>query len=258
MSRRNQSIIGLLLLFAGVCVADVPVDVEVLRQELTEAREVAAMRAEENERLTAEKAELERELSEMRRRYASLLLATDQTSLKAMEIDLEAAALVRGADEKPSEGVSETGRMLEILAHCRRKVAELSGAMGTHRETIGAILDAAKASNALREQANKSLDATAGSLDDCLETLELATNRELLQTSGSCAVLRLDPATNLAILDQGSLHGIRTGQEFGFQRDNEMAARLKAVVVRPRFTAAILTEGDFNSLAYGVLLKKID
>ncbi|MCQ2397417.1 MAG: hypothetical protein MJ106_06955 [Lentisphaeria bacterium] len=235
--------------------AELPTDVEMLRQELTEAREVAAMRGEENERLAAEKAVLEKELAEMRSRYASLLLETDQLVKKSMEVDLEAAALVRG-DDKKDDGIVEAGKMLEILGFCRKKISEFASALNGHRETMNAIMDAIQASEATREQASKSLLALEKKLDECLEILELSTNQGMFANSESCAVLRLDTATQIAIIDQGSLHGIRQGQNLVMERENVSVATLKTVIVRPRYSAAILTEGDFNALACGALLHK--
>lgn len=243
------------LVIAGASFAEVSGEVEILRQELTEAREVSAMRREDISRLEGENASLERELDEIRRRYASLLIATDQSAVKAMELDLEASALVRGT-EGNADVVSDTRNMLEILGFCRRKISELETAMTAHRENINAILDAIQASDATRDQAAKTLTALKASLDECLEILELSTSQEMIVKSASCAVVKLDATTQIAILDQGSIHGVRQGQELTMQRDGEVVARMKIIIVRPRNSAAVLTEGDFNLLACGALLRK--
>lgn len=241
--------------FGGIVFAESAPEVEILRQELTESREVQTQLREEAERLGADNAALQKELLELRKRYADILLASDELSGKLVATDLAAAQLLRKENDVDLEK-SEGARMLEILGYCRGRLQEMGDEMEKHRETVLAALEASQASSAIRQQTEKSLDGVEQRLELCLKPMELATDKTLATTAGSCAILKLDAPTQVVILDQGTLHGLKLGDEFTFQRDNEIAATIKIIAVRPAFAAAILTGGEFNALVYGALLHK--
>ncbi len=230
-------------------------EVESLRQRLTEARELHVQFQEEKLQLEREKASLERELASLRKQYATLLLENDKNAQFQTELDLAAIHLIKGA-ENGELGEGDAARMVELLGHCLARLREVEKIGAALEDTIVAALDASGASQALREPVEKSLAAFRESLEAALSEIGLASTPDAEASSGSCAILRLDNVTQIAILDQGSLHGIRLGQEFTLRRDGQVLARLKVVQLRPRHAAAALTSGDFQSLAYGALLHK--
>ena len=86
--------------------------------------------------------------------------------------------------------------------------------------------------------------------------MDLATADVATVVTGSCAILRLDAAAQLVILDQGTLQGIRVNQELTLQQEEAIVARLKVVVARPFHAAAVVVEGDFQTLTVGALLHR--
>ncbi len=246
-------VVLILCLGWGNAVAD---ELEELRLQLMEAKELVAQVREEAALAERERQEKERQIVELRSRYASLLMATDQALENWSRMELSAAHLVRNAEGEETESNNEAALMLEVLGVCRRRLSELANRMTVHQETLRAILEAANASEVIRSQAEQSLENLSTALEECLVPMDLATAEVATVVTGSCAILRLDAAAQLVILDQGTLQGIRVNQELTLQQEEVIVARLKVVVARPFHAAAVVVEGDFQTLTVGALLHR--
>lgn len=229
--------------------------VESLRLQLAEARELAAQLKEEAAQAAKTAGERERELAELRGQYATLLLETDRLAKDLVRQDLEAAHLIREAEgEKNQE--PDAVLMLNAMAECRRLLQEAQEAWERYQKASMAALEAAQASEALRDSLEKQGGELEGRMAEAREALGLATLPQLVASSGSTAVLQIDQAAQLVLLDQGSLHGLREGQVLYLSRNGESLVRLKVAIVRPLRAVAIPIAGKLEALAPGTLLRR--
>ncbi len=223
--------------------------------QLAESRELNAQLREEVEQLRQQGRERERELAELRREYATLLLETDRLAGQLARQDLAAAHLIReGEKDAPEE--PDALLMLSALGECRRLLQELQKAWERHQEAVDAALEATQASQALRIPLERQREELQAHWEKALKALGLATLPQLQASTGSTAVLQIDQATQLVLLDQGSLHGLREGQSLLFQREGHPLIRLKIALVRPLRAVAFPLEGKVEQLAPGTLLRR--
>ncbi|MGN0867033.1 MAG: hypothetical protein ACI4SG_05095 [Oligosphaeraceae bacterium] len=229
--------------------------VQDLRLQLAESRELNAQLREENAQLRRQAREQEKELADLRREYATLLLETDRLAGQLARQDLAAAHLVREA-ESDSPGEPDALLMLAAMGECRRLLQDLQKAWERQQEAMDAALEATQASKALRLPLERQREELRNGWEETLKALGLATLPRLQASAGSAAVLQIDQATQLVLLDQGSLHGLREGQVLLFQREGQSLARLKIALVRPLRAVAFPLEGKLDQLAPGTLLRR--
>ena len=232
-----------------------PEAVQNLRLQLAEIRELNAQLREESDQLRRQGQEQEKELEELRRAYATLLLETDRLAARLAKQDLAAAHLIREAEKDTAEE-PDALMMLSAMGECRRLLQELQKAWERQQEAMDAALEATQASQALRLPLERQQEELRKKWEETLKALGLATLPQLQASTGSAAILQIDQATQLILLDQGTLHGLREGQILLFQREGQTLARLKIALVRPLRAVAFLQEGKLDQLAPGTLLRR--
>ena len=222
--------------------------------QLKEAEMLAESLREENRELKNTLAEKERQLAEIQSKYAELILRTDRQIGEMTALQLSAAHLLRSAVGETPENSDKAAEILDAMALIRRRVQEVAQALERHLEKMAAVMDALKASDAVRKEAEKEFAELKAKMQKCSEPLMLSA----AQRNGavSCSILKLDAAAGIAVLDQGSLHGVRSGDEFILQRGEKDAARLKVIESRPLHSAALITAGDKKAAVPGSLLKR--
>ncbi len=225
---------------------------EQLKRRLQEQRIISDTLKEENLQLKRQVAEQNKELSELRAKFAALLSETDSRIATLTQLELAAAELVH-ASEKPGD-VNAAAALTEILALSRRRIQALSQALADHSKSINAILDACAPSAALRDEAEISLMTLQKGVERCLQPLTLATTQRSPQTMP--AVISADKTTRIVLIDQGFLSGVKTGMVYEITREDKVIARLKVLICRPLIAAAEVTDGEFGAAVPGVLLQK--
>jgi len=226
-----------------------------LRQQLLESRVVLESLQERNRELERQLAEANAELEKLRSRYAELLVATDQATDQFARLELSAAHLI-GEAENPG---GTTVEALDTLALVQRRLLELAAAQQRHEKNLAAVLDACQPSRPLRQTVEDDLRELAAKLAAALQPVTLATasgDEDGAAGHLSAALVRLDGQTRVAVIDQGFLNGVRVGMTFALTREGVTLARLKVIEVRALVSAALLTQGDFRSLAPGMLLQR--
>lgn len=243
------------LLAWGLRAQDAAAPAEVLRMQLEESRQALAQCQAERQQLQETLALQEQELAGLRRDYATILMDSDRLARSLAAQDLKAAHLLREADNAQDES-PDAVEMLAVLGDCRRLLLDLQETCKKNRDAASAALEAAQASQPLKDKVQDSAEEVRKQLEQCLGVVGLAAQGQALAI-GSCAVLQVDPETQLALLDQGSLHGLREGSLLQWKRGEETLATLEVVLVRPTRAAAIPKDGKIQTLPPGTLLHRV-
>ena len=223
-----------------------------LREQLLETRVVLDGFQERIRELEQQLSEKDAELERLRSRYAELLVSTDQATDELARLEISAAHLI-GQAENPGGTNIEA---LDTLALVQRRLLELSDTLQRHEKSIAAVLDACQPSQSLRQTVEDGLDELAEKMAAVLQPVTLATAPHEVSGQLSAALLRLDSQTRIAVIDQGFLNGVRVGMTFALTRDGTTLARLKVIESRALCSAVMLVQGDFRSLAPGMLLQR--
>lgn len=254
MTRFPPILLALLLAWT-LCAQEDPAPAEVLRIRLEESRQALAQCQAERQQLQETLKLREQELAGLRRDYASVLMDSDRLARTLVAQDLKAAHLLREAGSAQAQAPDAVG-MLAVLGDCRRLLLELQEAWSKNRDAASAALEAAQASQVLRDQVGDGAEEVRKRLEKCLAAVGLAAQGQILAI-GSSAVLQVDPGTRLVLLDQGSLHGLREGSLLQWKRGGETLATLEVVLVRPARAVAVPKEGDIRALPPGALLHRV-
>lgn len=254
---RFPSILLALLLAWGLSAQEeaVPVPAEVLRIRLEESRQALAQCQAERQQLQETLELREQELAGLRRDYATILMDSDRLARTLVAQDLKAAHLLREAENGQAEA-PDAVEMLAVLGDCRRLLLGLQEAWNKNRDAASAALEAAQASQTLRDQVGDGAEEVRKRLEECLAVVGLAAQVQALAV-GSSAVLQVEPGPRLVLLDQGRLHGLREGSLLQWKRGGETLATLEVVLVRPTRAVAIPKEGDIRNLPPGTLLHRV-
>ena len=223
-----------------------------LREQLLETRVVLDGFQERIRELEQQLSEKDAELERLRSRYAELLVSTDQATDELARLEISAAHLI-GQAENPGGTNIEA---LDTLALVQRRLLELSDTLQRHEKSIAAVLDACQPSQSLRQTVEDGLDELDGKMAAVLQPVTLATAPHEVSGQLSAALLRLDSQTRIAVIDQGFLNGVRVGMTFALTRDGATLVRLKVIESRALCSAVMLVQGDFRSLAPGMLLHR--
>ena len=227
-----------------------------LRQQLLESQVALESFQERNRELERQLAERSEELERLQSRYAELLISTDQAIDELARLEIAAAHLIGQAENPGGKNGDVAVELFDTLALTQRRLLELSAAMQRHERSMTAVLDACQPSQVLRQTVEDGMREMADKLTAALQPVTLATSPQELVTQVSAAILRLDSQTRIAIIDQGFLNGVRVGMTFALKREGVVLVRLQVIESRALCSAVNLVEGDFRSLAPGMLLQR--
>ena len=227
-----------------------------LRQQLLEARVALESFQERSRDLENQLAEKDAELEHLRSRYAELLVSTDQATDELARLEISAAHLIGQAENPGGKNDGAAVELLDALALVQRRLLELSDALQRHEKSITAVLDACQPSQPLRQTVEAGLGELTEKMSAVLQPVTLATTPHQVSDQLSAALLRLDSQTHIAVIDQGFLNGVRVGMTFALTREGATLVRLKVIESRALCSAVMLVQGDFRSLAPGMLLQR--
>lgn len=250
--------IGFILCNLLFCVSVFSQDdaVSELRQQLLESQVALESFQERNRELEHQLAERDEELARLQSRYAELMISTDQAIHELAQLETAAAHLIGQAENPGGKNEDVAVELFDTLALTQRRLVELSSALQKHERDMTAVLDACQPSQVLRKTVEDGMQEMADKLSAALQPVTLATSPQELVTQVSAAVLKLDPQTRIAIIDQGFLNGVRVGMNFTLKREGAVLVRLKVIESRALCSAVNLVEGDFRSLTPGMLLQR--
>jgi hypothetical protein len=223
-------------------------EVTVAVREADMARQAAEQRYAE---LSLVLVKTERELEKQRQRYADLYLKSQKLQEERDLQQLRIAALLLDESTAVSDEAlaNVMGRLDERQAEYQRltaKVREFSGYLPT-------VLDTLNVSSALRQDVlDRYRELTR--VCDRLEVLPpLVAGRGGEQGSTrECRVLSLRPDLGIAVLNAGSLAGVRAGSSWRVADGGQTLARLRVIELRSTLAAAVVVEGRVQRLAPGM------
>lgn len=227
-----------------------------LRQQLLESQVALESFQERNRELEQQLAERDSELERLQSRYAELLFSTDQAIDELTRLETAAAHLIGSAENPGGKNGEAVGELFDTLALTQRRLLELSNVLQKHERDMAAVLDACQPSQVLRQAVEDGMREMSEKLSAALQPVTLATSPQEMVGQVSASILRLDLQTRIAVIDQGFLNGVRTGMTFVLRREGNVLVRLKVIESRTLCSAVSLMEGDFRSLAPGMLLQR--
>lgn len=227
-----------------------------LQVQLKEVEMLAESLREENRSLQQAMAAKERELDELRSKYAELILGTDRQISEIAALQLSAAHLVLGAAGDSTGEQTQAAELMDTLALARRKGQLLLETVERHVEKVQAVVETLAPSQAVRKEVDGNLTELRERAQECVAPLMLLD--AAATTTSSCSILKSDAATGIVILDRGTLHGVRSGAQFILQRGDKVAARLKVIESRPLHSAAMIVAGEKAAAVPGTLLKNAE
>jgi len=222
-----------------------------------ELRTAEAARRHAEQRCTELSASLlraERELEELRRRYASLYLEAGDLQKKLEGLNFSAARLLE-TDTDPA-GTQTIKRLLARLEDMQAGQDDLHRAAEEFKDYLGMVLDILQPSDVLRGELTKRLDALLERCEQLAQPPSQVAGRggeELLKRG--CRVLAVNDELQTVILSAGSAEGIGRGTIWHVPGREKQAVQLKVIEVRTRLSAAMVTEGRVDQVAPGMVAK---
>jgi hypothetical protein len=196
-------------------------------------------------------AELEaarRETEMLRRELADVLLKSGEVLNSYRRLQLSVASTVANSEKKNVTG--EELKSLESFEYVRQEMKALVNETVALSQFIGAVLEKKDMTETDRIRMKFKLDdlkATADRLN------ALTSLQESGERADKCRILAVNEKLQITILDAGTANGVSTGLIWRVTAGDGKPAKLKVVAARPFICAAMVLEGNFGSLAPGML-----
>jgi len=215
-----------------------------VQQELRLAREAAEKRCAE---LDAALAKAQKELEQLRSRYAELYLQSQERIRQMEALELQAAHLL--VDRQALAGGDPAAAALHALEDVRQAQVELVSQVRAFQAYLASALDVLQPSDAMRREITTrgaELVAAAERAFKPLSTVAGRGRRDLV--ARSCRVLAVNDDLQMVVLDSGQDAGIRRGTQWTAVKDGVVKARLLVIEVRTDISAAVMTEGHLGDI----------
>ncbi|MBT3376169.1 MAG: hypothetical protein HN742_07440 [Lentisphaerae bacterium] len=221
-------------------------------KEAQVARQVAEERRAE---LSATLLRAEVELEQLRERYAELYLESRRQQQDREDLELRAAGLL--ADRQDISSGRALSRALNALVTLRDNQLGLGDQLREFGLYLNSVLDVLQPSEALRKEVTERYTKLVRDVDRSAKPLPIVAGRGSEDLGrNTCRVLTVEDELQVVLLDRGSDGGIRHGTLWTFVRDKRVIARLRVIDVRESISAAIVTDGSFESVGPGVRLEQ--
>jgi len=219
-------------------------------QELRLAREAADKRCAELETALVK---AQKELTELRSRYADLYLQSQERSRQMEALELQAAHLL--VDRQALAAGDPAADALHALEDVRQAQVELVSQVRAFQGYLGSALDVLEPSDAMRREITTrcaELVASAERAFKPLSTVAGRGSRDLV--ARSCRVLAVNDDLQVVVFDSGQDAGIRRGTQWNVVKDGTVKARLRVIEVRADISAAVVTDGRLGDLGPGTVV----
>ncbi|OGV69996.1 MAG: hypothetical protein A3K19_11330 [Lentisphaerae bacterium RIFOXYB12_FULL_65_16] len=244
------------LLLAAQSVAEAPGQSgkEQRELELNEAQVARQAAEEKTEELRAELRRREQELQALQERYAELYLASRRQQQELEDYELRLAGLLADRED-PSSGRA-LARALAALDELRVAQLDVSVKVREFQGNLNSVLDALQPSEATRRELIDRLDALNQAVERSVKPWPSVAGRGQGITERLAGrVLAVNDLLQVIVLDKGYDHGVRPGLMWRLLDGEKVKARLKVIEVRASISAAVVTEGKFDSVGPGVTVK---
>ncbi len=220
---------------------------EAVQQELRLAREAA------EKRVVALQASLDkanRDLEQLRSRYAELYLRSQERLQQWEALELQAAHLL--VDRQALAGGDPAAPALHALEDVRQAQVQLVGQVRAFQTYLSSVLDVLEPSETMRREITQRGSELAAAAERALKPLSTVAGRGRRDlVARTCRVLAVHDDLQMVVLDGGMDAGVGRGSQWTALKDGVVKARLQVIEVRTDLSAAMVTAGDFRALGVG-------
>ncbi len=222
--------------------------------ELQRAQAVRHATQERVIELSAALRRTEQELEQLRRRYANLYLESRRQQQQFERVELRISSLLSDYETSPSERA--LSRVLEALQGLRKTQLELDDDVRRFGSYLNSVLDILEPSDVLRREVTARFADLTAAVENTTRPPPLVARRGGGESGRlECRVLTVKDDLQIVVLNHGQLDGVRLGTHWHVVRDNENAARLRVIEVRPTISAAMVVEGRLRKIEPGALVR---
>jgi chromosome segregation ATPase len=214
---------------------------------LRQARAAAERRCTE---LDAALAKAQKELEQLRSRYADLYLQSQERNRQLEALELQAAHLL--VDRQALAGGDPAADALHALEDVRQAQVSLVNQVRAFQTYLSSALDVLAPSETMRREITTRCAELVASAERAFKPLSTVAGRGRRDlVARSCRVLTVNDDLQVVVLDSGQDAGIRRGTQWKVVKDGTVKARLLIIEVRADISAAVLTEGRLSDLGPG-------
>ena len=230
--------------------AERPEPADLRLQEAQMARQAAEQ---ESAELRAALAQTEKELENLRRRFAALYLSSREQQKELEYFELRVAGLLTDAQD-PSTGRA-LSQALAAVDRLREIQQELARRLREFETYLRSVLDVLQPSEVLRREVTERFDELIALVEQSVRPPSKVARRG----GGSverrkCRVLAVNDELQVVVLDSGFDSGVRQGTYWRVTKDSTVLARLRVIEVRPSLSAAVVVDGRFKAVGPGALV----
>ncbi|HCE43447.1 MAG TPA: hypothetical protein DET40_07850 [Lentisphaeria bacterium] len=212
----------------------------------TEVKKATA--AEEEAGPAAELEAVRRENEMLRKELADVLLKSDEIFDTYRRLQLSVAATMANS-EKKNVGEGEL-KSLESFIDVRQELKALVAKTLELFQFTGTALE----NNELTDTDKVRLKRKIEDLKTEAEKLNaLLSPPESKERTDRCRILSVNDKLQVILLDAGTANGVNTGLQWKVSLKSGKPVKVKVIASRPFISAAVVIEGDFSSLAPGML-----
>ncbi len=228
-----------------------------VRTQLEQTEQTLAQRTQENEALTAQLQDLQRERNQLEERLKGLRsqlertteeLTTARQSLSQLQAQAEATTQERAGLQ------AERARLEQERANTQKHLEDLTKANETLTRTVNGLrsrLQLLDRDYHQLKQKQASLAVNVGNVQP-ITLPDLTTNSPRAAGSVQGTVVQVNEPYSFVIVDKGSEDGMQVGMGFDILRGSTVVGRATANRLRPRLTACdIVREQTSGSLQVG-------
>ncbi len=205
--------------------------------------------------LSAALARSERDLENLRCRYADLYLESREQQQQLQDLNFQAAALLEGhGNRAPSQDMARVmARMSAQEAGCR----SLCSSVREFVRYLDVVLEVLQPSDAVRHEVQSRVRVLENQCDRLSQKSPIVARRgDRGVPRRECRILAVSEELQILVLDGGFADGVAPGTVWRVLSDGTVVAKLKIVEVRPNLSAAMLVQGPFRTLAPGLLVRR--
>lgn len=200
--------------------------------------------------LTAELAETRRKLTDLRRRFADLYLASRKLQERAARRDWIAAELLQ-VDEREADTMAGVYALGAMERH-RTQQRELHQAIKAFKETLSAALDALQPTNIVERELLSALDDILAISEELAHSPSPVAGRGGDAAPDDVRVLTVNDALQAVVLDRGRSDGMVHGSSWCTDGDRGESVQLKVVETGEKYSVAVPIEGRLKALGAGM------
>lgn len=219
--------------------------------QLKETQVALSAEKERTAELEQANAKLQKELEQLRSRYADLYLHSQQQRLEQQDLDLRVAHLL--TDHRELDAGQALARAVRALREAGSTQRQLQAAVEEFGIYLASVLEVLQPSDTLKSQIESRYQAVRRAAEATKNPLSQVVVR---RGSGNPAervyrILTLNDELHVAVLDAGENDGVRPGANWHVLIDGQSSADLKILETRANVSAALILRGNLSDIGPG-------